>query len=876
MPDLSLETDEASASPVAAFAYACLDHVWPKHKPYLWQRRLLEDYFLVGEVPPALDIPTGLGKTSVIALWLVARAAGADLPLRLVYVVDRRAVVDQASDEAAGLLDRFATLPAALRAHCETALGLDTKGLPPISTLRGRHRDNRAALERPGTAAILIGTVDMIGSRLLFGGYGVRRGMRPTQAALIGVDALIVHDEAHLSRPFQALIDGVAGMRRATMVKPLKTMALSATLGADADPAFRLNDRDAAEPAVAARLAASKRIALFDVAAPKLADDLARRAFDRAQGGAGHSRVAVFCNSRVIACEVRDALEKRCTKAKLPLPALLVGARRVRERDLAADTPVFARFAPGGDDNPQPAFLVATSAGEVGVDLDADHLVCDLVPWERMVQRLGRVNRRATPGVALVDVLVAPTDKVKDAEVEADVARLALWCAPFERPEWPVGADGRREGSPAALAALRGHTAMQGVLRDAATPEPLRPSLTLPLIEAWSMTSLETHPGRTLVAPWLRGWVKDEPQTVLVWRAHLPFQLGDAARARFLEVASPHATETLEVPSWQAEAALRRLAKTWLGIRAGDTEAALVLDTGSPGGQVLTLAELEGGRTGRLLTGQTVMLPAWFGGLDDAGLLDETAIRPVPTIDDGNHPDWQAECGVRVRRARVDDAESPEWRVIERFPLDADHAALTEDAEELRVERWHKLPAPDRPTAGPAQTLAAHTGQVVAAMRSLASRLDLPADQTAMLVAAAEAHDLGKARPEWQAAAGAPRDGQDWAKTQGGAIAGAALRGYRHEFGSLADMAKREAVVALEPADRELALHLVAAHHGWARPVIAAVDPAAAPSVSEARAREAALRFIRLQAHWGAWELAWWEWLLRAADWQASREAEAG
>ena len=45
-----------------------------------------------------------------------------------------------------------------------------------------------------------------------------------------------------------------------------------------------------------------------------------------------------------------------------------------------------------------PSFLVATSAGEVGVDLDADHIVCDLVAHERMVQRLGRVNRRGGEG----------------------------------------------------------------------------------------------------------------------------------------------------------------------------------------------------------------------------------------------------------------------------------------------------------------------------------------------------------------------------------------------------------------------------------------------------------------------------------------------
>ena len=46
-----------------------------------------------------------LGKTSVTAIWLVARAfagekARRELPRRLIYVVDRRAAVDQATSEA--------------------------------------------------------------------------------------------------------------------------------------------------------------------------------------------------------------------------------------------------------------------------------------------------------------------------------------------------------------------------------------------------------------------------------------------------------------------------------------------------------------------------------------------------------------------------------------------------------------------------------------------------------------------------------------------------------------------------------------------------------------------------------------------------------
>src|SRR5262249_46825697 len=76
----------------------------------------------------------------------------------------------------------------------------------PISTLRGQFVDNRDWLADPAGPAIVVGTVDMIGSRLLFQGYGVSRGMRPYQAGLLGVDPLVVLDEAHLVPPFTHLL----------------------------------------------------------------------------------------------------------------------------------------------------------------------------------------------------------------------------------------------------------------------------------------------------------------------------------------------------------------------------------------------------------------------------------------------------------------------------------------------------------------------------------------------------------------------------------------------------------------------------------------------------------------------------------------------
>ena len=176
------------------------------YPPFRWQECLFAR-FLAADIPTALDLPTGLGKTSVMAIWLVARALTPRLPRRLVYVVDRRAVVDQATAEAERL--RVALSDRTDLAELRSALKLPEDGRLPLSTLRGQFADNRAWLQDPGRPAIIIGTIDMIGSRLLFEGYGVSRGMRPYQAGLLGADTLVVLDEAHLCPPFQALLSAI-------------------------------------------------------------------------------------------------------------------------------------------------------------------------------------------------------------------------------------------------------------------------------------------------------------------------------------------------------------------------------------------------------------------------------------------------------------------------------------------------------------------------------------------------------------------------------------------------------------------------------------------------------------------------------------------
>ena len=150
------------------------------HAPLPWQTRLYSE-LAQGRIPSALDLPTGLGKTSVIAAWLAARAAGGALPRRLVYVVDRRAVVDQATEVAQAIAKALGDGTDANEAVSDlrAGLGLDVGKVLPVSTLRGQYADNRQWLESPTAPAIVVGTIDMIGSAFCFRATASRRACEP-------------------------------------------------------------------------------------------------------------------------------------------------------------------------------------------------------------------------------------------------------------------------------------------------------------------------------------------------------------------------------------------------------------------------------------------------------------------------------------------------------------------------------------------------------------------------------------------------------------------------------------------------------------------------------------------------------------------------
>ena len=200
-------------------------------EPYPWQRRLYRE-LVAGRVPVALSIPTGLGKTVCVLLAVLARLANPELPRRVVYIVDRRAIVDQTAVALRGWIDRIGAVPELARAFdgCAAFPGPRPVGL---GVLRGGLADDGEWRVDPARLTVIVGTVDMVGSRLLFSGYGAGRSRRAMDAGLVGHDALILLDEAHLAPAMEELLRALARLHAGA---ELHVMTLSALGGGGASP----------------------------------------------------------------------------------------------------------------------------------------------------------------------------------------------------------------------------------------------------------------------------------------------------------------------------------------------------------------------------------------------------------------------------------------------------------------------------------------------------------------------------------------------------------------------------------------------------------------------------------------------------------------
>ena len=219
-------------------------------------------------------------------------------------------------------------------------------------------------------------------------------------------------------------------------------------------------------------------------------------------------------------------------------------------------------------------------------------------------------------------------------------------------------------------------------------------------------------------------------------------------------------------------------------------------------------------------------------------------------------------------------------RLVRRIDFASDDEA---EDDEPKSWLWYERPLGgdtdgSRSSQKSAVFLTDHVADVCAAADRIVRNLPLPTDIANAVRLAAKWHDLGKARPAFQRLLGNLKCAEPLLAKSGPNAGRLKLsERYRHEFGSVDDILdETQSYLAefqtLSPEMQDLVLHLIAAHHGRARPHFPA-DEATHPANGRNAPRIAAevpRRFARLQRRYGRWGLAYLESLLRAADYAAS------
>jgi CRISPR-associated endonuclease/helicase Cas3 len=524
--------------------------------------------------------------------------------------------------------------------------------------------------------------------------------------------------------------------------------------------------------------------------------------------------------------------------------------------------------------------------------------------------RAAQQNDTLGRGDAKIHVVELPVKRRSKEDVSAVDERLAATKDALQSlPHKDSGYD----ASPQALRAIASRT-------DAFSRSPRTLPLTDILLDAWSLTRLEDLPGRPHVERWLHGVEGSPPDLYVAWRE----EVNEVAGAKHPILRTLYdqypilARECLRGPLTEVVPELQKIAK-----RTADRPVRAVLIPANGDSIAASLAELL--KDDARLREATMVLPPQVGGLDERGMLDGSNAAPVHDVADKCVASKLTDESKLIRghgfdRMRVlltvrnetgqwtatPIATADQWdlaaavqdnaKVREKLKTFIEKERITlaygdETGQEARILLLFALrksieTAQDNPAAAPVtQTLDAHLAAVRDMARGICDRLgpltqtQVEAHQIAEAIAhSAQHHDRGKDRDPWQADIGNPRPQGD----QGGwnALAKSGRRGfasrlsgaYRHEFGSLREAAADQLIE--QHPESDLILHLIAAHHGWARPHFKPAQWDIADGVTEeenaAQAADTMRRFARLQRRFGHWGLAWLESLMRAADYAAT------
>ncbi len=672
------------------------------HDPFPWQQALVDLLAKNDSWPQVLDLPTGAGKTAALDIAVFHLALRADEPwkaaLRIALVVDRRLVVDDSFERATKISGAFAEPPngterggAVVREMARRLQLLAGPESPPLVACRLR---GGAPLEHdwartPTQPTILCSTVDQVGSRLLFRGYGVSNRMKPVHAGLLGSDSLILLDEAHLSEPFRQTLADVQAIGHAR----IKTALLSATPGVSEQSNFALTADDRDHPILKTRLEASKPVRLekpiWTTAADVFADAALKMADRLRAGGVPAPAVGIVVNRVDLARTIFDKLRNESNVASDSL--LMIGRARDIDRDRIASRLSPYRTGCMDRNDAAPLFVVATQCLEVGVDLDLDGLVTQAAPLDALRQRFGRLNRagRAVPAAGAILAIAEDLAKKADDPIYGDRIRKT-WDALSQ-----IAEDSKLDF---------GVTAFERRLNDAAlntaelaAPRAQAPVLMPAYLGLWSQTSPPPAVDPE-VGLFLHGSERPSAEVSLAWRSDiiasdLKERNGVNRVRRIMEIVPPRAAEMIKLPIWSVTAWLQG-GQAERAARIADVPARDESDrTGRPALTRKNAFRWAGSDDPRteivssedLRPGDVLIVPAEYGGCDEFGWNPKSESPVGDVADEAALPYRHRRYAVRVTPDTVRKDSQWGWERVARV-LAASEGTDSRDLPDLLLD----------------------------------------------------------------------------------------------------------------------------------------------------------------------------------------------
>lgn len=564
------------------------------HKPFEWQKRLANEV-LENNIWRDIRVPTACGKTSVLDVALFELALQADLApnqrtaaRRICFVIDRRLVVDEVTEHATEIARAIRAAVSGKRqepvlsavAERLATLAVDRADVVRVVRLRGGVYCDDGWAADPLTPTILISTVDQVGSRLLFRGYGVSPRSRPVHAGLLAFDTRIILDEAHLSSVFATTVERIRWYQERARSSPISDqrrvsiVRMSATVREE--NCFELEDKERKEDSrLAPRLNAHKPAELVSVPVNSIPKDLWEKRPRKAREEESKNRqqlvaklshlaekfaqkaspcvVGVVVNRVMTAREVFDRLKGGKPERDV---ILLTGRIRPFDRDQLLQRWLPKIRAGRNAELEKPLFLVGTQTVEVGANLDFDALVTEAAPLDALRQRFGRLDRlghRHERNVPSPAAIVIRTDQKKSTYQD-----LVYGSAISET--WKFLNDKKVTGKAKRVDFGVNHLDPMLPKRTKDMAPMLAPVREDPLLfrahlDAWVQTNPEPEPDPD-VEPFLHGKATSAADVLVVWRT----DLNDDNQKWWVKIVAlmpPRTREALPVPVYEVRRWLR-------------------------------------------------------------------------------------------------------------------------------------------------------------------------------------------------------------------------------------------------------------------------------------------------------------------------------